>query len=80
MTTIELDPTIHDTPDNQDSNDDEDVTAHLYWRQTGQIVCGIPPEHDQHHLAHQPAQWKSGMMSCPVCGAPVCMDCLLAVS
>ena len=87
MTTVELEPGTIETVDDELSDDEEHRFCHLY--QSGGLlaliapraVCGIPLAQDWHNnTLHHSVPWEKGMMSCPKCGAPICMDCLLKVS
>ena len=85
MTTVEAEPIEH--TEHEEHNDEEQRICHLYKSQIFDLpkvtVCGMPIEKDWHSHAHpdrNPHIWEKGQMACPICGAPVCMDCLLKVS
>ncbi len=78
MATIELERTINQELDGNNDDTDEHRIVHLYqtWHDTA--ACGVSLANDWHRGAHGAAvAWKEGMTSCPVCDAPICMDCLL---
>lgn len=86
MATIELEPTVRDwVGDDTDRADNRDP-AHLYYvglLDATTTICGLPSSKDPHNRKHHPSvkcDWEKGMMSCPKCGWPLCMDCLLAVT
>lgn len=88
MATVELPYTreeIGEREDEQHDDEHEHKFCHLYigtiFFMSDITVCGIPYRQDWHVRIHAPGKdWEKGEMSCPVCGAPICMDCLLAVS
>jgi hypothetical protein len=62
--------------------------CHLYqfnWKDflkgitfTPLALCGFPESEDWHARVHIGGTcWEPGMTSCPDCGVPLCMDCLL---
>jgi hypothetical protein len=65
-----------------DDPDDDPVVIHLYSMGSDQVAaCGVRVEEDRHRGRHgYIIKWEKGMMSCPVCAAPICMDCLLEAS
>ena len=79
MTTIELEPVIHQEP-NEDDHNHEERFCHLYTFGESVAHCGIPASADWHNGLGHRAWWEKGVMACPTCGAPICMDCLLKVS
>lgn len=79
MATIELERGTTETVESDDTNGHEDLFSHLYTGE-GVALCGLPSEQDRHHGCHPKIHWQPGMMACPKCGAPLCMDCLLAAS
>jgi len=85
VTTVEAEPIEH--TEHEEHNDEEHRVCHLYrstfFKQAETTMCGIPPTQDWHAHAHQEQAshiWEKGQMSCPLCGAPICVDCLLAAS
>lgn len=86
MTTIELEPV--ERTEHSENDDEEHRVCHLYRSDflayPSNTMCGIPASQDWHAKGHSELGpgpiWEKGQMSCPVCGAPVCMDCLLAAS
>lgn len=80
MTTVELDPIIREHVDDQEHDSDDPSICHLYVRPI-HTMCGLPPEKDPHWGCHKERiNWSPGVMACPKCGAPICMDCLLSAS
>ena len=75
MTTL-LEPTI----EQMDDVDNDDVVGHLYHSGIRVAFCGISSAQDNHHPRHPSVPWAKGMFSCPTCGAPICMDCILKAS
>jgi len=80
VTTIELKPITYEGVDERDDANEQRV-VHLYsvfW--VGAAACGYLGT-DWHIGIHgKPIGWKRGMLSCPKCGAPICMDCLLRLT
>lgn len=63
----------------QGYEDDEQKIIHLY-DVFSETACGAP-RNDWHDFLHgQRVRWEKGMLSCPVCGAPICMECILRAS
>lgn len=87
MTVIEQEPVTHEgTGENTDSRDEEDERppVHLYMHTLlnnilPRAMCGLPASLDWHSQMHDTV-WSKGMFNCPVCGAPICMDCVLQAS
>lgn len=79
MTTIELQRGTIELPEADETGDHDEIFSHLYTGK-GVALCGLPGSQDRHHGCHPDQYWKKGMMACPKCGAPLCMNCLLAAS
>jgi hypothetical protein len=86
-TTVELERGVLEVPSEEVFDDDAPIEAHLYLHDSllgtqSRAMCGLSKERDLHdaHRTHRVATWEPGMTSCPVCGAPLCVDCLLAAS
>lgn len=78
MSVIELEPTIDEEIDQEQDHDDVHE-CHLYldgWT----TLCGLPSSQDWHAGRHTPKRWHKGLTSCPDCGAPICVECLLVAS
>lgn len=86
MATVELPYTREDIGEREDEQEHDDHKfCHLYedylFATDDTTVCGIPEGQDWHSKAHAPSNvWEKGQMSCPDCGVPICMDCLLKCS
>lgn len=93
MTVIELEPITHEGLDFVFQEDEHRAPrpVHLYMHTilgmvAQRALCGTHASHDWHSQSHfEEAKrgmlsWDRGMLSCPICGAPICMDCLLQVS
>lgn len=82
MTTIELEPVIDEDLGDEERHHDDDRVAHLY--RPGAVAwvtaCGAPYNEEWHRGRHGPLPWQPGLFSCPECGVPLCMDCILTVS
>lgn len=71
MTTVELEPIIN-------GSEDEYRIIHLYRVLAAEPACGAEATDDWHKGIHgDPIGWRRGILSCPMCGAPICMDCVL---
>lgn len=80
MTTIELAPTIDEQANRAPDDRDDHRECHLYLRRD-KSMCGLPKSRDTHSHAHgKQIDWLPGMLSCPECGIPICVDCLLAAN
>lgn len=80
MTTLEIAPVIEQHEDEETHDDHDGKFCHLYV-DAKVTMCGLPPSQDPHKKKHKHRIfWSPGQMSCPVCGMPVCVDCLLAAS
>lgn len=77
MATIELERGTIEEIEIEENDDHDDLFAHLYLGEYA--LCGLPNTQDRHHGCHPGVHWSKGMMACPKCGAPLCMDCLLQV-
>lgn len=84
---VVLEPVTDVTVEERDA--DEPLECHLYRNYpfffNTVTCCGLPVEQDRHNTAHpevprEQRQWEKGMMACPICGAPICVSCLLSVS
>lgn len=80
MAIIELERITDEGMGEEQHHEDDPKICHLYHATERITHCGIPAEKDKHGMSHWSAPWFKGMMSCPVCGVPVCMDCLLIAS
>lgn len=83
MTTIELEPITPVWMDErtEDEENHDHKICHLYIQGFTVALCGLPNYRDWHDGIHpEGADWAKGMMGCPKCGIPICMDCLLQAS
>lgn len=85
--TVELERgTIQDTEPVQQEETPPDKFCHLYKKilfdpPPSHTMCGLPIGEDWHanaHAANEQPRWNKGLMRCPVCDTPICLDCLLA--
>lgn len=79
MATIELEKGTGEEVGSEHNEDDDDKLCHLYLNMKVSL-CGLPTAQDQHACTHPPVRWEKGMMACPVCGTPICLDCILICS
>lgn len=70
-----------ETIETTDEHDDPcEMVAHLYVQRV-HALCGISTHQDPHLQMHRNygmrkfRVWRSGMKTCPLCGAMICADC-----
>lgn len=78
MATIELEPVVDDTVEND--NHDEQRIIHLHWFNDPKTACGAARNEWHRGIHSQTIRWKRGMLACPVCNIPICLDCVLVAS
>ena len=80
MTTIEL----QDAPTERVEDEEEPPKFLHLVDDDDRTICGHPRSYDdvpEIHRAHPYRSWYPGdPLSCPSCGLPICLDCILASS
>lgn len=80
MTTVEQEPVITESTEVSEDNHEDPLECHLYLTKS-HAMCGLPSKQDPHpQRCKGRSPWHKGMTACPVCAAPLCVECLLAAS
>lgn len=81
MTTVELEIGISELVEIEEEEEHDERLAHLYADGELVALCGASHTEDAHYPEkHEATTWEQGMLSCPKCGIPLCMNCVLAAS
>lgn len=76
-------PAVRVVEDEQGEHDHDSKECHIYRNPLYDLAyCGLPSAKDMHRGCGKGdvIPWKKGMTACPVCGMPLCVNCLLAAS
>jgi len=87
VTTLELEPGVAEHTEEEEHEDEEPKFVHLYssdiFLTATHTICGMPIEQDWHVSINRgyvctQMPFEKGMMRCPGCDTPICMECLLS--